>query len=228
MKKLFAIVLILSLMLCTLPVMAEGYDEALDAAFEAGRVAFTQAGFLLPDLTTFEIVEPPDDLWQFAGIEPMDEAQMRAVLAQAELAVFSYAPDGQSGIGMMVVGEGMLPFAMSPDRLAVIWPREDRGVQDSYGLMDKVYHRFYFGQDPGARHFGMGEEGAVWSPTGRYCCVLNSARVLQEMHIEFGAPFIIDTQTGELFALDAFNPKLMSEDSGCWIGGCFSRDDSAF
>ena len=228
MKKLFAIVLILSLMLCTLPVMAEGYDEALDAAFEAGRVAFTQAGFLLPDLATCEIVEPPDDLWQFAGIEPMDDAQIRAVLAQAELAVFSYAPDGQSGIGMMVVGEGVLPFAMSPDRLAVIWPREDRGVQDSYDLMDKVYHRFYFGQDPGARHFGMGEEGAVWSPTGRYCCVLNSTRVLQEMHIEFGAPFIIDTQTGELFALDAFNPKLMSEDSGCWIGGCFSRDDSAF
>ena len=83
MKKLLAILIALSLLLCALPAMAEGYDDALDAAFEAGRVAFTKADFPLPDLATCEIVAPPDELWQFAGIKPMDEAQMRAVLAQA-------------------------------------------------------------------------------------------------------------------------------------------------
>ena len=228
MKNLLAILTALSLLLCALPALAEGYDDALDAAFEAGRVTFTQADFPLPDLATCEIVAPPDELWQFAGIEPMDEAQMRVALAQAELAVFSYAPDGQSGIGLLAVGGGALPFAISPDRLAIIWPREDRGVQDAYGLMDKVYHRFYFGQDLGAGPFGMGEEGAIWSPTGRYCCVVNGMRVLREGRVEFGGPLMVDTQTGELFALDAFNPKLMSEDGGCWIGGCFARDDSAF
>ena len=228
MKKLLAILLILSMLLCALPALAEGFDDALDAAFEAGRVKFTQANYPLPDLATCEIVAPPDELWQFAGIEPMDEAQMRAVLTQAELTVFSYAPDGQSGIGLLAVGGAALPFAMSPDRLAIIWPREDRGVQDSYGIMDKVYHRFYFGQDLGASPFGMGEEGAIWSHSGRYCCVVNGMRVLREGRVEFGAPFMVDTQTGELFALDAFNPKLLSEDGGCWIGGCFAGDDSAF
>ena len=228
MKKLLAILLILSMLLCALPALAEGFDDALDAAFEAGRVKFTQANYPLPDLATCELVAPPDELWQFAGIEPMDEAQMRAVLTQAELTVFSYAPDGQSGIGLLAVGGAALPFAMSPDRLAIIWPREDRGVQDAYGLMDKVYHRFYFGQDLGAGPFGMGEEGAIWSPTGRYCCVVNGMRVLREGRVEFGAPCMVDTQTGELCALDAFYPKLMSEDGGCWIGGCFARDDSAF
>ena len=228
MKKLLAILMTLSLLLCALPALAESYDDALDAAFEAGRMAFIKADFPLPDLATCEIVAPPDELWQFAGIGPMDEAQMRATLAQAELAVFSYAPDGRSGIGMLAVGEGALPFAMSPDRLAIIWPNESRGVYDSYGTLGKVYQRFWLWQDEAAGPFGMGEEGAIWSPTGRYCCVLNSARVLRDGRIEFGAPFIIDTQTGELFALDAFNPKLMSEDGGCWIGGCFAGDDSAF
>ena len=142
MKKLLAILITLALLLCALPALTEGYDDALDAAFEAGRVKFTQANYPLPDLATCEIVAPPDELWQFAGIEPMDEAQMRAVLTQAELTVFSYAPDGQSGIGLLAVGGAALPFAMSPDRLAIIWPREDRGVQDSYGIMDKVYCLF--------------------------------------------------------------------------------------
>ena len=104
MKKLLAILITLALLLCALPALTEGYDDALDAAFEAGRVKFTQANYPLPDLATCEIVAPPDELWQFAGIEPMDEAQMRAVLTQAELTVFSYAPDGQSGIGLLAVG----------------------------------------------------------------------------------------------------------------------------
>ena len=228
MKKLLAILMTLSLLLCALPAAAEGYDDALDAAFEAGRVTFTKADFPLPDLATCEIVTPPDELWQFVGVEPMDAAQMRAVLAQAELAVFSYAPDGRSGIGMLAVSEGALPFAVSSDRLSIIWPRETRGVYDPYGTLGKAYQRFWLWQDRAAGPFGMGEEGAIWSPTGRYCCVVNGMRVLREMRIECGAPLMVDTQTGELFALDAFNPKLMSEDGGCWIGGCFSGDESAF
>ena len=228
MKKLLAILMTLSLLLCALPAAAEGYDDALDAAFEAGRVAFTKADFPLPDLATCEIVAPPDELWVFAGIEPMNEAQMRAALARAELAVFSYAPDGRSGIGMLAVAEGALPFAVSPNRLAIIWPNESRGTYDSYGQLGKVYQRFFLYQDSAPGPFGMGEEGAIWSSSGRYCCVLNSMRVLQEMRLEFGAPLIVDTQTGELFALDNCNPTLMSADGGCWIGGCFAGDDSAF
>ena len=228
MKKLLAILMTLSLLFYALPALAEGYDDALDAAFEAGRMTFTKADFPLPDLATCEIVAPPDELWQFVGIEPMDEAQMRAVLAQAELAVFSYAPDGRSGIGMLAVSEGALPFAVSSDRLSIIWPRETRGVYDPYGTLGKAYQRFWLWQDRAAGPFGMGEKGAIWSPTGRYCCVVNGMRVLREMRIECGTPLMVDTQTGELFALDAFNPKLMSEDGGCWIGGCFAGDDSAF
>ena len=176
MKKLLAILITLALLLCALPALTEGYDDALDAAFEAGRVKFTQANYPLPDLATCEIVAPPDELWQFAGIEPMDEAQMRAVLTQAELTVFSYAPDGRSGIGMLAVGEGALPFAMSPDRLAIIWPNESRGAYDSYGQLAKVYQRFFLYQDSAAGPFGMGEEGAIWSHSGRYCCVVNGMR----------------------------------------------------
>ena len=110
MKKLLAILLILSMLLCALPALAEGFDDALDAAFEAGRVKFTQANYPLPDLAACEIVAPPDELWQFAGIEPMNEAQMRAVLTQAELAVFSYAPWRSSGPGR--IGVFRIPMAL--------------------------------------------------------------------------------------------------------------------
>ena len=104
MKKLFVILMALSLLLCGVPAPAESCDDVLDAAFEAGRVTFTQAGFPMPDPAACEIVMPPDELWQFAGIEPMDEAQIRSALAEAGPAVFSYAPDGRSGIGILSSG----------------------------------------------------------------------------------------------------------------------------
>ena len=37
MKNLISILISLALLLCALPAMAESYDDALDAAFEAGR-----------------------------------------------------------------------------------------------------------------------------------------------------------------------------------------------
>lgn len=216
------------MLLCALPALAEGCDEVLDAAFESGHVVFAQAGFLLPDVANCEIVMPPDAFWQFIGIEAMYEAQVRAALAEAELAVFSYAPDGRSGIGLLAAGEAALPFALSPDRLTVIWPNEARGVYDGFGQLGTVYQRFFLYRDSAVGPFGMGAEGAIWSPTGRYCCVMNGMRVLRQMRVEFGAPLVIDTHTGELFALDSFSPQLMREDGGSWIDGCFAVDESAF
>lgn len=229
MNKLLSAIVILAVLL-TLPVatLAEDYDDALDAAFDAGSLAFAHADFPLPDPETCEIVMPPDALWQFIGIEPMDEAQIRAALRQADVAVCSYAPDGQSGIGLLAVGGAALPFALSPGRLAIIWPNEERGVYDQYGMPGTLYKHFYLNQDTSAGPFAMGEQGAIWSPGGRYCCTLNGMRVLQQMRVEFGAPLILDTQTGELFAVDSFGPQLMRPDGGFWIDGCFAGDESAF
>ena len=83
MNKLLSAIVILAVLL-TLPVaaLAEDYDDALDAAFDAGSLAFAHADFPLPDPETCEIVMPPDALWQFIGIEPMDEAQIRAVVRE--------------------------------------------------------------------------------------------------------------------------------------------------
>lgn len=229
MNKLLSMLIALALLL-TLAVaaLAEGCDDALDAAFDAGSLAFVKADDRMPDPDSCEIVMPPDELWHFSGIEPMNEAQIRAAFKQGNVAVCSYAPDGESGIGLLAVGEAALPFALSPGRLAIIWPNEARGVYDQYGLLGTVYERFYLYRDQSAGPFAMGEQGAIWSSGGRYCCVMNGMRVLQQMRVEYGAPLILDTQTGELFALDSFNSNLMSADGGCWIDGCFAADESAF
>lgn len=227
MKKLISILLMLAL-LCGATALAEGgCDGALDAAFEKGEVAFAPADVKLPDIASCEIVMPPDALWQYLGLGSVSEAQLRAMLSQAELAVFSYAPDGETGVGLVGDGSGGLPVAITPERIVVICPTEERGVYSEYGMPMRVYQNLFMQYKP-ERPLGMGDEGVIWSPGGRYLCVLNSTVLFQQMRAEYGTPAIIDTQTGEMFALDSFGEKPMAGGYGFWITGCFAGDESAF
>ena len=73
-----------------------------------------------------------------------------------------------------------------------------------------------------------GDEGAIWSPGGRYFCVFNATVIFQQLRLENGSPIIVDTQTGEMFAVDSFSDRMSDENFGFWYGGCFSADERSF
>lgn len=123
----------------------------------------------------------------------------------------SISPDGRvslysAGNALAVVHENgsILPVTVS----------DIRGAADAYGNLNKVAAR-------GAA--AIGNEGVVWSPNGRYAAIVNQSRVVQMMQFIYD-PIVIDTQTGEMFLLAAYNNKLAKDDCGVMLTACFSAD----
>ncbi len=226
MKRMFALSLCL-LALWLSPALADDYDSAIDAMFDSGKVVFRQVPFRMPDPEACEIVLPPAEYWDFVGYDEMSEGQLRGALETAQYMIASYAPDGESGLGMLGVGNAILPVAVSANRVAVICPTEGRGVYGEEGALGKVFGHLYLKPNP-KQYFGMGDEGVIWSPSGRYFCIINNTALLQQMQTVYGSPILVDTQTGEMFSIDSFSHKLTSPDGGWWLAGCFSGDEQYF
>ena len=224
MKKLISLLLALALMPCGVFAMAQDYDGVLDAAFEAGQLSFAKAALPEPDAADCELIVP-EGFWERAGVEPMDEAALRALMGRTTLRLYSFSPDGIRAVGQYQADELILPVVVSAGRVAVIVPATGRGVEDAYGVMDEVYRRFFLREDK-TMPLGLGFEGAAWSPSGRYLWLGNNSRALNGADFEAGSPFIVDTETGELFALDSFDTDRRSDETGCWVACCFSEDES--
>lgn len=203
------------------------YDEMLDAAFYVGSVRFAHADYIIPDPAECEIIMPPAELWKMLGIESVSEQQIRQTLAQSMFIVVNYAPDGSHGIGIVGINDVPLSFAFSPERISIICLTEERGVFNEVGMLGIIYSNHYLKFNP-QMPLGMGDEGIIWSPGGRYFCILNSTAFFQQMRQEYAAPVIIDTYTGEMFAVDSFGNRPMAAGYGAWITGCFSEDEQHF
>lgn len=226
MKKLFALTLCL-FMLWLNPAIADDYDSTIDAAFDSGQVVFRQAQFQMPNPEECEIVLPPAEFWDVFGFDAISEVQLRGALVSAQYMIVSYTPDGRCGLGLLAVGDAILPIAVSPGRVAIICPTEERGVYNEAGMLGRVFGHLYLEAKP-QQYFGMGDEGVIWSPSGHYFCIINNTVLLQRMQPAYGSPILVDTQTGEMFSVDSFSTKITSANGGCWLAGCFSADERYF
>lgn len=205
----------------------ESLDSALDRAFETGKISLVQAENPQPVPENCEIVLPPAEVLETMGFSGISMEETYALLRQTQLGMVSYSPDGTHGVGFLIIDESVLPVAVSPDRIAMIYPAKGRGVEDQYGVLERQYLRNFFTIKTYAL-FGMGDEGMIWSPSGRYCCTLNNGRAMVMGDLEYGSPIFIDTHTGEMFMADSFDTKFSSNEAGFWVSGYFSEDEQYF
>ena len=228
MKKRVCICLVLLLILeICIPAFGESLDSALDKAFEKGRLVFEQVELPLPVPESCELVLPPAEVLEDLGLSGISAEELNALLRQAQLTVINYSPDGTHGVGFLVSGDSFLPAAVSPGRIAVIYPTHERGVDDQFSMLEKYYHMIYLQRNT-YTPLGMGENGMIWSPSGRYCCSLYFDGLFKMNKGEYCSPIFTDTHTGEMFMADSFNPSMFKGDAGSWVCGCFSDDEQYF
>ena len=156
----------------------------------------------------------------------LDEATVRDMLAQGELVVISYSPDGKRGVGYLGTEEHAAPVVVTEDSVSVVYPSPDRGVEDTYGK-ERTYYRMYWLSYNHNCPLGTGPDGMIWSPGGRYCCGMNVAAAETSRQFVLGMPVIVDTETGEMFLLDAYSNNVFT-DGGYLAGGAFSEDERYF
>ena len=201
---------------------SSGTGTALDAAFVAVKVVFEQTDLLFPDLKTCDIVLPPDSYWETYQQTRPSVDEFRSKMADSEVIVFSYSPDGSTGIGWLADA----PVAFTENSITLLYPAKERGVEDHYNTSQNVYETFSQSQ----KAYGTDREGITWSPKGHYFCVMNYSRMMRNNQAQYGSPVIVDTRTGEIFCVDSFNPEMAADNNeyGMWVSGCFSEDEQSF
>ena len=228
MKKSICICLVLLFLLGVFSSALGGsLDSALDSAFETGKLSLIQAENPQPVPENCEIVLPPVETLEALGFSGISMEDVYATLKQAQLAIASYSPDGTHGVGFLLIDKSMFHVAVTPGRIAMIYPTHERGVEDKYGVLEKQYYRNFMTMNVNAM-LGLGDEGMIWSPSGRYCCALDSERFFIQGKNEYCSPILVDTHSGEMFMADSFDTKLIGADAGGWVSGCFSEDEQSF
>ena len=228
MKKIVCVCLVLLFLLGVFSsALGESLDSAFDKAFDKNRLSFKQVRTVRLIAEDRELVLPPAEVLEELGLAGVSTEEAKVMLRTAQLVVISYSPDGTYGVGFISMDGSVFPVAVSPDRIVMIYPTHQRGVEDKYEVLEKYYMRNCFKLNNQAL-LGMGDEGMIWSSSGRYCCVLNSERTLTTGQAECGSPIFIDTHTGEMFMVDSFNTKFSGDDAGHWLSGCFSEDEQYF
>ncbi len=202
--------------------LPSGVGTALDKTFTAGQIVFEQTDLRLPDLKTCEFILPPDSFWETYQQTRPTVDEFRSKMADSELIVFSYSPDGSTGIGWLADA----PVAFTGNSITLLYPTKERGVEDRYDMLQSVYETF----SQRKNGFGTGREGITWSPKGHYFCAMNYLRMWRDNRAKYGSPVIADTRTGEIFCVDSFSPELASDNReyGMWYSGCFSENEQSF
>ncbi len=243
MKKAMAVLLLLTILTSGAASAESATGAVLDEGFEKNWVTLEKAPFEKPDPETCRIAAPPEEAWGIiqgirtesqgeeaeTEIIPIDEAMIRNLLAEGEIVILSYAPDGKHGVGYIGTENAALPVAVSEDSIAVVYPSRSRGVEDIYGMAERYYLRRWLKPGNNSYLLGTGRSGMAWSPDGRYCCAINGELIRNERNLKDGGmPAIVDTQTGEMFLLDAYGKNYLKEDGGVLTTGFFSSDGQYF
>ena len=264
MKKIISVVLALML-LYSGAALAESaaaavspVDSALDQAFTAGKVSLIESDLPVFSPEDAEFVLPPDSFWEtphkkritrvttsrrgaqntsydILTLEKPAEEDLRAMLSDGKLTVTGFSPDGSAAIGYLEYW----PVAVSGNRIVFLYPAESRGIEDPYHFAEKVYQAFLSDDN----RLGTVRQGVVWSPDGRYFSAVTPPASYPYLTAGpgniIGAPVLTDTQTGEMFCIDVFNPEdktinpedltvMENDDFGRWVMGCFSGDGQSF
>ena len=190
-------------------------------------MSFARAEPTLPDFNTCALVVPEEAKAALAA-QGIEEGMLRTLLQSGDLHWASISPDGTHVAAILTLPDGnSTPVVMTQDQVAMIYPTTRRGVEDTYGHLQKTYNSWFAGNAP-RKPMGLGDEGMIWSPSGRYFSVSNAVTLYNYMHLDLCNPILIDSQTGEMFLLDTFDSKPMMDSAGAAITGCFSADERYF
>ena len=225
----------------------EAYDDQLAAVFDSGIAVFSKTEFPIPDPATCEIVMPPDNFWQRFS-RPSTEEEFRQML-QESLCIADISPDGTTAVGYVPFEKGNILAVITGDRITVLYPADQRGLGELKNFIDDDYFHMFDGR-PGQLN-SLDFMGLIWSPDGRYVCPLcrysmrmkantvghmsnaatssvgqNSLAGADSPYVA-GAYAMIDTRTGEIFALEAFE-KPADGWFSLWMDACFSGDGKDF
>ena len=194
-------------------------NEKLDAAFESGSPALTEAGTLSvrPEMSDFEILEEAGAALRAAlGIQDLG-AVLGETLSGTEFVLLSRSPAGNSGI----LSAGDTAILMYNGKYHVAWP-SPKSVSDDYGNLQK-FGTYIESRFPSL----LGEEGIVYSPDGRYAAILNVNFTLIKMDL-FLDPIILDLSTGEMILTATYPDKIKEDGVGAVSTGVFSSDGRSF
>lgn len=186
-------------------------NEALDAAFERNHLMLVETDFPEVSADDFEF---PDELWEAVKLERLDDPTDSLRACEA-FSWFSLSPAGNSGI--LVADSNVICYYGG--KYHVLFPSLTRGVEDVQGNLDRVFHYVF----PRL----LGEEGVLYSPSGRYAAIVNCTEVLAKARYYFD-PIIIDLSTGEMILTATYGNKLRREGSGAVTTATFSSDGRYF
>ena len=181
------------------------YSAGLDAAFEAGNVTLKELPMGGLKLGIGDVVIP-------AAYEGQAEtAEIEAGLSALQLV--SVAPDGKAA--MLTDGRGL--YSWFDGKLRMLAYNPQRGVEDTYGNLEKPWQNPYRAYFPG--HLG----DVAWSPDGRYAVIATCEAVIIRAQYNYN-PHLIDMKTGDVFAVASYGRKIITDKVGGVTAACFSRD----
>ena len=214
-------------------VQASRVDQALDEAFSAGRLVMSGSPVQILNPATCEIVMPPDSFWENYGQKNPGADALRSELPGG-LQTASCSPDGSVMVGYLAD----VPVIVTDGKILVMHAAENRGVENTNHSLES-FTRMLYGYEyvrmKGKKQiitradgsFGVVREGFIWSPDGRYLCIIADNTEMRGDRIFCQCPVLTDTQTGEFFCVDTFS-SLSAESYGQWLAGCFSGDGRYF
>ncbi len=209
-------------------------DQALDEAFSAGKVVFTESACPLPVSALSEIVMPPDSFWETYGYENPGGDALRSALQAENLRISGLSDDGSRAVGFL----DHTPVIFSGGKILVMHPAEYRSAEDpedALGYFCRSLYGYTYERKKGKKIITEQIEGSlpsnqdayIWSPDGRYLCLVESNdQLMKPGRFPCRFPILTDTQTGEFFCIDSFS--FSPEAAAQWCDGCFSGDGRYF
>ena len=193
----------------TLPGLAAAEGAgALDALLAAGKAELTEIPMAGIQLTADNVLLTPEHQ---AQLDANPEWKAHALDGMYALSV---APSGQSAL--LVSGEVLLVWYDGQAREVTF--SAARSVADEFGNQEKLLSR-------GLMSYANAQlSEVVWSPDGRYLTVTAMRTVVMNAQLYLD-PFIIDCQTGEMFFVATYSPKIFgSNGAGAPSAARFSAD----
>lgn len=217
MKKALAILIIFVLALNLAPVYAEDFEPVLSYRLKAVEWLDKSAEYTLTAHKTSIIADPPLLALmggRSANITSSADTEQTTISGEALLEqgffVLSASPDGQH----FLCSEGQRLFLLTGNTLRAVALNLSRCASTQREGMQQSIR---YASEPASRLVGC--EGFLWSPDGRYVCLLNAKLLMAAMK---PVPLmLIDTEKGEMFSVRAYPT---GKQAGSAMQGIFSRD----
>ena len=210
MKKLFLLLLSLTVLCAAVPALAD-----LDAAFEADTLTLVEAeGVYTPAVSDFELTD--DMLASLKSLAPDTDvaARLEDALAGKTVTALSMAPSGNAAL-LEADNAGVCEYE---GKYHILYPSSTRGAGDPNGSLAAAFMRHAASFRGNIDRYN----GVVWSPDGRYAAINNLEEMLIGRMKNIFDPAVIDLSTGEIFLVEASGAE--PKKASAVTTGAFSPD----